>query len=400
MVIWIIPGIRRVTRLASFTFFFGQFYLTTYVSFPVPWYIPTLTLFSFLVISGVVSQLMDFCEGEVAQAWLGAGAKIARDTIIAACCLLIIGSLSVTLAAAHQLRLQQTIIEHGQRREIGRWLRSHAARSDTVFLEPLGYIGFYSNLKMLDYPGLSSPEVVAARRRANSHAYPDCWAELIIDLSPGWLVLRSYEADVVRKQAPGLLNGVYTLAKTFDVRPQIEAINSIEGRGYLLNDALFEVYQRNPNLSRNGAHVARVQPIRAASLQLNEAWNGSAAESGLNILAHAPSRLRFERLASARWLSGSLGFQEGAYTKPASSTDGASFRIYFISGDGARQELFRRDLNPRDQPGDRGPQSFSVDLPGDQSGMIELEISPGPNGSNAFDWTYWSVLLFEIPSGN
>ena len=77
--------------------------------------------------------------------------------------------------------------------------------TDTVFLEPLGYIGFYSNLKMLDYPGLSSPEVVAARRRASARDYPGCWPELIIDLSPTWLVLRSYEAKAINEHTPELL---------------------------------------------------------------------------------------------------------------------------------------------------------------------------------------------------
>ena len=32
-------------------------------------------------------------------------------------------------------------------------------------MECLGYIGFFSGLKTLDIPGMSSPEVVASRRK-------------------------------------------------------------------------------------------------------------------------------------------------------------------------------------------------------------------------------------------
>jgi len=49
-----------------------------------------------------------------------------------------------------------------------------ASPRDLAFLEPSGYVGFYSGLKILDYPGLSSLERVAARiisgRRVGAHA--------------------------------------------------------------------------------------------------------------------------------------------------------------------------------------------------------------------------------------
>ena len=314
--------------------------------------------------------------------------------------LLTFGALTITVLAAQQLELQQTIIEHGQRREIGRWLRSHSTPADTVFLEPLGYIGFYSNLKMLDYPGLSSPEVVAARRRASARDYPGCWPALIIDLSPTWLVLRSYEAEAINQHTPELLRTVYSLAQTFDVRDQVNAIERIQGRGYLLNDAHFEVYRRNEQTRRRGLEVAGTRPIKTSSLLENESYGGPAIDSGLKISAHAPSRLVVERLVHARSLSGSIGIEAGAYENPASATDGASFQIYFVPSEGDRQLLFRRDLNPRDQVADRGPQPFSVDLPGDAGGTIQLEISPGPQGNGSFDWTYWSFLRFELPGAN
>ncbi|MEO7701465.1 MAG: hypothetical protein ABIZ04_19755 [Opitutus sp.] len=400
LVVWLIPGVRPVARIASFAFFWGQFYLTTYVEFPVPWYIPTLTVFALLVICNLVDQALELCgptqlPRAESQSRL---ALIGRRAVWIGSSLLAIGALTISAGAAHQLKLQQSIIEHGQRREIGRWLRTNSSPGDTVFLEPLGYIGFYSNLKMLDYPGLSSPEVVAARLRASTHDYPGCWPELIMDLAPSWLVLRSYEAEAIRKQAPELLSGIYTPAKTFDVRAAVNAIPSIQGRGYLLNDSVFEVFRLNTQPMRNGRRVAGTRPIRVGSLSSGEAFGGPAKDVGLKIAAHAPSLLKLPRLVHARWLTGSFGIEPGAYANQAAATDGASFRIHFTTTDGHKEELFRRDLNPRDQPEDRGSQSFSVDLPGDAAGTIELEISEGVAGSKAFDWTYWSFLRFEMPA--
>ena len=43
--------------------------------------------------------------------------------------------------------------------------RAAAGSKDTVFLEPLGYIGFYSGLSMRDTPGLCAPEEPALSLR-------------------------------------------------------------------------------------------------------------------------------------------------------------------------------------------------------------------------------------------
>ncbi len=60
---------------------------------------------------------------------------------------------------------QQRIIEWGLRAQIGRDLKVMSeSPQDTVFLEPLGYIGYFSELSMRDTPGLSSPEVIALRQ--------------------------------------------------------------------------------------------------------------------------------------------------------------------------------------------------------------------------------------------
>jgi hypothetical protein len=237
--------------------------------------------------------------------------------------------------------------------------------------------------------------VVAARQRVISHAYPDCWPELIFDLTPNWLVLRSHEAEAIRRKSPELFERFYTLAKTFDVRAQVAAVPSILGRGYLINDAYFEVYRRQIESLRDGSLVG-LQPINTKRLVINESWGRPAYDSGTNLVCHAPSRLAFAKPPGAHWFSGSFGIFEGAYADPKNSTDGAVFTVVLVSPDGARKELFRRTLNPRDLAADRGKQTFALELPLALTASIEISTTPGASNSNAFDWTYWSDLLLEF----
>src|SRR5262249_39303564 len=139
------------------------------------------------------------------------------------------------------MKLHQAIIENGTRREIGLWLREHAAPSDTVLLEPLGYIGYFSGLKTYDVPGLSSREVVELERRWGRRP----WGTLAAELRPEWLVVRPYEIAAIAQTHPHLLNEQYVRAHEFDVRDRIAHL-SIYGREYLYVDSVFIVFHRRP----------------------------------------------------------------------------------------------------------------------------------------------------------
>jgi hypothetical protein len=356
-----------------------------------------LTVFALIVIASLIDQLIAWGrkqEESSARRW---GVRTIQWFGMSLAATLVGGNLTTLVMATHQLRWQQRLIEDGERREIGLWLRTQATDSrQTVFLEPLGYIGFNSNLKMLDYPGLSSPEMVAARKRASTHSYPDCWPELIMDLTPNWLVLRNYEADAIRKKSPELFSRYYTLARTFDVRKDVQAISWIAGRGYLMNDAYFEVYRRKSD-TQHGDSPVGIRPVIVKSFSVNESWGQPAYQSGSNLVAHAPSRLVFKKPVGAHWLTGGFGLFEGAYADPHKSTDGAVFTISLISPRGTKHEILRRPLDPRNQIADRGLQSFSVELPTAAVGFVELSVLPGPKNDNAFDWSYWSGLQLECP---
>jgi hypothetical protein len=113
---------------------------------------------------------------------------------------------------------------------------------------------------------------------------------------------------------------------------------------------------------------------------------------------HATSTLTYP-LANATRVRGEFGIRAGAYaSENKAPTDGAEFAVTWIGPADERHVLLRRLLRPRDEPADRGPQAFNVELPATaRGGNIEFSINPGPAGNAASDWTYWSNLLLQAP---
>ena len=380
MLLWVLPGLRWEARVASLVALVGQFYLHEFIGFPIPWYLPAVTFFSLTALALALAQMAAQAKFRRPARWLATVGLLATGTLF--------------IAAAWQLRTQQRIIEDGQRRRIGEWLKTQAASPrDTVLLEPLGYIGYFSGLKMLDYPGLSSPEMVAARRRAETHSYPYCWSELIMDLQPDWLVLRPYERDAINNHEAEVLGHYYERVRIFDVQDRIAAVRFLPGPGYLTNDATFEVYHRRAGLPA-GVGLKRV---REAALTRRDSWGQPAYDSGLDLVTHAPALVEFPVAPGARRLSGGFGLRPGAYANPPNATDGARFSITHLSSSGQATVLLTRLLRPVTVAEDRGTQLFRIELPPGDNGRLQLKVDPGDYGSNAFDWGYWTELTLETP---
>lgn len=238
---WCLPFARPQARAFSFAFMCSCFYLSHIAAFPSPWYTPSCAILCIFVFPHVVQQCLDF-------------ASLLKDKVITIktfqrltasirllSVLLVIAAFVITLCAAYQLRIQQRIVEDGNRKQIGLWLRQNAASpKDTVFSECLGYVGFFSQLKMYDYPGMSSPEMVAARRRLKSNN----WAQLISQLQPDWLVLRPWDAEKIYKVMPHLLTQRYSRVNLFDVSYRIRSYQWLPGRNYLTWDQTFYIFKR------------------------------------------------------------------------------------------------------------------------------------------------------------
>ena len=106
------------------------------------------------------------------------------------------------------------------------------------------------------------------------------------------------------------------------------------------------------------------------------------------LVAHAPSRIEYSVPAGATAISGRFGILPAAYEGDA-RTNGAEFRV--VAADGpVERVLFTRYLDPRNNPADRGLQTFSAPLAAIADGRVFLVIDSGPGGDNGWDWTAWS----------
>lgn len=226
IVAWLVPRLNPVGRAASLAFFISSLYGSIAPKFP--WYYPCHAVAAMVALGALAEQLGGFLARRGVRA---AFVRLPMVTHLGV-------SAAILLMAAWQLRNQQAIIE-GQRAAIGRWLKAHRTTpDDTVFLEPLGYIGFNSQLRMLDYPGLSAPAMIAARR-----AVGDNWDALIRRLGPDWLVLRRFEAIDLFKSAPDLLDR-YDFVAGFDSSDRVAAVPWLPGRIYLQFDETFDIFHR------------------------------------------------------------------------------------------------------------------------------------------------------------
>jgi hypothetical protein len=234
--LWMVPGTSRMGRAFSLSSLLIFVYLNS-VPFPYPWYIPGCTMICVFALSVLWKDLIQLGTTMLKKD------SSSIDTKLFPVFSRMIPWLQVSIAfvllvcSAKQMKAHQVLIEDGIRRPLGLWLKENSDPSrDRVFIECLGYVGFYSNLKMLDFPGLSSTEVIEARRKVG-----DNFGKLVKELSPEWVVLRPSEvAEILQEDLQD-----YQLVANFDNRKAVLSEQEIPGRGYLMHDARFFVFRRS-----------------------------------------------------------------------------------------------------------------------------------------------------------
>jgi hypothetical protein len=247
-VYWILPFGRRPGRAVSLALLIGVWYLAIVTPVAAAWYWPNVAILAACVLGPIVEQvgrLMPWLARLPARgewlvrlrdgvAWRAVLLYRLAAVAIPAFCLVVLAM------CACQMRVQQRVVERGNRMQIGLWLRAHAeSPRDRVFLEPLGYIGYYAQLKMFDRTGLCSPEVVAARRKVSNSM-----ARMIPELRPDWLVLRPYEVEAIRQEDPRLLTEQYHEVRRFDVSVALAQYTWIPGFDYPKFDQAYLVFHR------------------------------------------------------------------------------------------------------------------------------------------------------------
>jgi hypothetical protein len=238
---WVFPKVNSITKGLSFAVFFGHIYLGFIMQRAYPWYFPAVTFLSIVVLSLLVNQIFEKIETlSTTDNPENAKYKVIKMLFRQATIIPILLSLSLMVAGAYQVSIHQKVIELNHRKQIGLWLKENASPKDRVFSECLGYIGFYSELKMYDFPGLSSPEVVEARRKLQSNDY----GKIINYLKPEWVVLRPNEVMNLSNEAAFEFSQNYTISKVFKSE-DLNNYPSLSGKAIFRFDQIFFLYHIN-----------------------------------------------------------------------------------------------------------------------------------------------------------
>lgn len=227
---WLYPKGNIYGRTLSLAVYLAHFYLARISGQgTMPWYMPSLILPSILAFSIISFDFIKKCRDKIVIQ------KITYSFLF----LFVLYNVFIFFFGTIQMKAHQEIVEFGNRKQIGLWLRNNSNHDDRIYMECLGYIGFYSGLKTLDYPGMSSPEVVAARKVLNESVGD--FPKLVYVLKPEWLILRPGEYGITRNINPEQFEKLYQLEKKFDVSEKVRAANLPFGEAYLLHDAIFYV---------------------------------------------------------------------------------------------------------------------------------------------------------------
>lgn len=235
---WIHPRNSAPGRRASLSIFLGMFYLNSIVL--SPWYQPPWCTIESLAVALAFDRVYSFTSARQ-LAWGNSALRIASGIAI-------MFQVGVFASLAWETRIQQRIIETNVRKDIGTWLQAHARPKDSIFMEPLGYIGYYSGLKTYDFPGLSAPEVVRALKTDVRD-----FAGLIEKFRPTWLALRPFEVATITRHPHAVLDN-YKLERMWDATAQLDQVSFLPGREWSELDSKFLLFHRND---------AAVSPSRA-----------------------------------------------------------------------------------------------------------------------------------------
>jgi hypothetical protein len=378
---WVLPLWRTEVRVASFTFCGLHVYLSYFPYFPFPWYMPGTTLLAAVTLGGMIAQLLAAAKHWRERSGVRIGPGVVQSSVVLVVLAALGGETWLTWQMRREMAYEQIYSATGTRRKVGEWLKANARPGDTVFMEPLGHIGYFSGLKTYDYPGLSSKEMVNA-----VHALGANGGHLAEFLCSDWMVLRPWEYADMHTQVYRLFGEgyEYKLVKEFNRMPEVEQLE-VYGRKYIEFDSHLLIFKRQVP-KRYLLDTTLKSPYDGLGLP---AFNVGGR---LMYQVHAAGILSLKVPAHATHFRITYGMPEATYTgTPA--TDGVKFVILWMNGR-KTQRLLVRTLEPHDAPDDRGAQEFESELPphGEGAGIILLTL---PGETDAMDWSCWGLPEFK-----
>ena len=222
--VFLIAGIIAVRRknhlllpVAVFFLLYSLLFMTS-GGLIFPWYLTPATFAYDLLLAAGLASALD---------WIGAvvGMRRARALLILILACVVVINIRTLQGRLDEYREMQRF-EEELRAGIGKWLRENAADGSSVFLEPIGYIGYHAGpgVRIIDQMGLVSPEVAALRKKSDSW-----YMEAIRELRPEYIVeyTRSLEENLTEGTSSPLFadqeertwfNNNYETVRLFETR--------------------------------------------------------------------------------------------------------------------------------------------------------------------------------------
>jgi hypothetical protein len=373
---WLLPSRDLRARVASFSFMLLTFYFC-YMEVVFPWYLPPAVLCGLVVLVSIIGRLSQAEQ----IAWAARPALV----MVAAACLYLF------IITAYMMRVQQNEIEWGVRAPIGRWLREQTHDSESVYLEAIGYIGYFSQAHIIDYPGLISPEVTKLRREKHL-----TFGSLVDALHPDWTVFRQREVPGVFA-ASQAFRTEYAPVKEFNAARRLASFTWLPGQSFLEFDADYIISKRvvdasarsmSPELQHeaieyNRPHypMMRIAPILVRS----QVDFGPAMYHEQPVLFVEPEgNATFQVPKGATKLSARFGI----IPPRQGNMEAVTFQAEYFPKKSGPRLIFERQLDPSHVAPDRGFQDLETDLTGEE-GTIVLwtKKGTGPKGGGRPFWS-------------
>ncbi len=233
---WLLPLPDRLGRMASFVYMILCLYLATHQWY-FPWYFPPVAFFGTIALVRGCFALGDFASQFFPDdAVYGGGRRLAVFVLL----LLLVRQCVLFYETWRQMTVQDRVIEMGHRRQIGQWLKAHVQPKESVYLEPFGYIGYFSGARIVDWPGLVAPDVVRLRRDEKAKM-----VDAAASLQPDWMVLRPSE---IEEMSAATFFQQYALVKVFNAMPKLresrQEYGHLAGPSWLKFDANLSVFRK------------------------------------------------------------------------------------------------------------------------------------------------------------
>jgi hypothetical protein len=107
--------------------------------------------------------------------------------------------------------------------------------------------------------------------------------------------------------------------------------------------------------------------------------------------AHAPTDLIFRVPTGSTTVLAKYGIVDSAFTGK-NRTQGVEFRVELVTADGVHHTLQSSFLTPVERPSDAGERTMTFPIRADANSQVWFRTLPGPTGSIAFAWAYWSKI--------